>query len=479
MMRAPARIQVTSPRSGLPANMSRRTGRAFPARADAAASVRKKLPFLAAAFLVCVFIPWLWTIDSLVLSPYRVVLLAGFVPCIVLLFSGKAGNVRVTDILIILYCLWAALSLSVVHGVQTGMQSGGIIILETAGAYVFGRCFVRGPDQFYAMTRLFLIIIMIMFPFTLLETLYNTNIILDLFSKVFAVPPEAVKEARWGLRRVQGIFEHPILFGVSCGAMLSLVHMVYGPEQSTVKQWAASILVFATAFLSLSSGPITALIVQTALIFWNWLLAKDVMRWRYLWGVSLSIYVFISLASNQSVFEFLLTHFSFEPASAYYRVLIWKFGSGSALNHPLFGVGFGSWDRPDWMPPSIDMFWLYHAILFGLPAAVFMMGGFLTMFLKIAFHKVSDEQHLRYKTAYLIMMTGYFLVGWTVHFWNATYVLFLFLLGSGSWILDNAGDQSPSRRHALDPSSRLSLRPSSRKEHQQNQREIPPARRLR
>jgi hypothetical protein len=33
-------------------------------------------------------------------------------------------------------------------------------------------------------------------------------------------------------------------------------------------------------------------------------------------------------------------------------------------------------------------------------------------------------------------MTGFFLVGWTVAFWDAAYVLFLFLLGSGVWILD-------------------------------------------
>ena len=33
-------------------------------------------------------------------------------------------------------------------------------------------------------------------------------------------------------------------------------------------------------------------------------------------------------------------------------------------------------------------------------------------------------------------MTGFFLVGWTVHFWMATYVLFMFLLGSGMWLLE-------------------------------------------
>lgn len=454
MTRASAQIQVGSRRSPSMTGRSLRSSQTLPRRAYTATSEQKKLSLFAAVFLVCVFIPWLWKIGSLVLSPYRLVLLVGFVPCMFLWCSGKAGRIRTPDIMIVFYCLWSALSLSVVHGVPTGVQSGGVIILESAGAYFFGRCFIRGPEQFYAMTRLFLIIIAVMFPFALLETLSNTNVILYLFSKVFSVPPESFKEARWGLRRVQGVFEHPILFGVCCGAMLSLVHMVYGSAQSTAKRWFATTLVLTTAFLSLSSGPITALIAQISLIAWNWLFAKDARRWRYLWIVSLLMYALMSLVSNQSAFELLLTHFSFEPASAYYRVLIWRFGSGSALNHPLFGVGFGRWDRPAWMPPSIDMFWLYQAVIFGLPAAAFMMGGFITMFISIAFHKERNEQRLRYRTAYLIMMTGYFLVGWTVHFWDATYVLFLFLLGSGGWLLDDVEDQPSSRRRIVERSFR-------------------------
>jgi hypothetical protein len=33
-------------------------------------------------------------------------------------------------------------------------------------------------------------------------------------------------------------------------------------------------------------------------------------------------------------------------------------------------------------------------------------------------------------------MVGLFLAGWTVHYWKSIYVMFIFLLGSGAWILD-------------------------------------------
>jgi hypothetical protein len=191
---------------------------------------------------------------------------------------------------------------------------------------------------------------------------------------------------------------------------------------------------------------------QIFLILWDWMLRTNPMRWRLLWALVAAMYMFISMVSNQTVFEFLLTHFSFDQASAYYRVLIWHFGSGSALNHPLFGVGFNRWDRPDWMPGSIDMFWLYHAVLFGIPAGIFMIMSFLTMVFSVGFRKDLDASLIRYRTAFLIAMTGYFLVGWTVHFWNATYVLFLFLLGSGGWLVDIGKDKSAATRRA--PGSR-------------------------
>src|SRR5690606_35923137 len=49
-----------------------------------------------------------------------------------------------------------------------------------------------------------------------------------------------------------------------------------------------------------------------------------------------------------------------------------------------------------------------------------------------------------YRLGYLITMAGFFLVGWTVHFWNATYVLFLFLVASGAWIREVPTDPATS-----------------------------------
>src|SRR5690606_11972317 len=120
----------------------------------------------------------------------------------------------------------------------------------------------------------------------------------------------------------------------------------------------------------------------------------------------------------------------------FFRLLIWDFGTQSVMNHPWLGVGYGEWDRPAWMPSSIDMFWLYNAIIYGLPAGLLMLGAFLSALISVGRRRGLDPQLYAYRQGFLTVMIGLFLVGWTVHFWNATYVLFMFPLGSGMWLAD-------------------------------------------
>lgn len=72
-----------------------------------------------------------------------------------------------------------------------------------------------------------------------------------------------------------------------------------------------------------------------------------------------------------------------------------------------------------------------------------MLATFFATVLPVALKRVDDERVSTYRTAYVISMTGLFLAGWTVYFWNATFVLVIFLLGSGVWIRDVPDPGSP------------------------------------
>ncbi|MCA1406688.1 O-antigen ligase domain-containing protein [Ensifer sp. IC3342] len=387
-------------------------------------------------FLVSVFLPWTIELGSLAFSPYRIVLIAMVVPCLLRWVGGKAGRIRVPDVLLFLYCFWSAISLTVVHGLQQSIEPAGILFIETVGAYLLARTYIRDASDFCGAVRLLFVIVAVLAPFAILEALSNHDILLELFSAILPSHPIAITEPRWGLRRVQGTLDHPILFGVVCGSILALVHLVLGYQEKPPFKWAKSGTVAVTSFLALSSGPLTALVFQALMIAWDWLLGGYAYRWKILWALLFLVYVFIEIASNQSVPEFFITHFSFDTYSANYRVLIWTFGSESVLNHPLFGVGFNRWDRPIWMPGSIDMFWLTHAIYYGIPGVALITLSFFALLYQVSIQEGLNEKLREYRTAYLIAMGGFFLVGWTVHFWNATYVLFIFLWASGAWMLN-------------------------------------------
>jgi len=400
------------------------------------------------ALVISAFLPWMFTIGTVVVSPYKLVLLLITVPSIIALITRRPGRIILPDVLVFFFCIWAAAALVFNHGLATSAQAAGVLFLETMGSYAVARNYIRSPSQFRRLAILLFWIMVVLLPLAIAEGISGSAISLELGAKILPTHPIMPVLHRWGLKRVQGVFEHPILFGVTCGGALSLIVMVAGYHLKPARRFWMAIVAVATGGLSLSAGPITAMIAQIALMLFNYVLRSYKSRWTILGTLVLGMYLFISVMSNQSAPAFFISRFAFDEGSAYYRILIWNFGTSSVANHFWFGVGFNRWDRPEWMPPSIDMFWLYNAIIYGLPAALLMAGAFLSSLILVGKATAHSERVKTFKLAYMFTMAGYFTVGWTVHFWGGTYVLFMFLLGSGSWIAhyEDAIGKEPSKR---------------------------------
>ncbi len=409
-------------------------------------SGKKKLPWPASLFLISLVVPWLVTIGAVSLSITRVFLLAMIIPCLARWISGAAGRMRVSDIALLLFCLWSALSLVVVQGPTDAVQPAGILFVETMGAYLVARCYIRDADDFFNLARMLFRIVALLFPFALLEALTGRNFLLELFAAILPSYPDAGNDMRAGFRRAQVVFEHAILFGICAASALSLTHLVLGRRVPLFQRWLKTGLVGATALLSLSSAPIAAVAVQAALMMWSALFWKSRYGWRFLWCLFLATYLAIAFGSNQTPIQFYISHFTFDPHTGWHRLLIWEFGSASVLNHPLFGIGFGEWVRSSWMSTSVDMFWLLITMRFGIPGGFLLALSFFAVFLGVSFRQGLDERLVAYRTAYLIMMMAFFLVGWTVHYWGTAYLWFIFLLGSGVWLLDARIDGGGTRQ---------------------------------
>src|SRR6266446_4284100 len=130
---------------------------------------RKGVHWPVALFLIALVIPWVFYFGWLRLSIYRLVLLLMFLPCLVMWIAGKAGRIRIADIALLLYSFWVTLSLVVIHGWESSVQSVGIVLLETIGPYLLARCYVRDAEDFHNVVQLLFRIVVALLPLAILE----------------------------------------------------------------------------------------------------------------------------------------------------------------------------------------------------------------------------------------------------------------------------------------------------------------------
>ncbi|MDB5527028.1 MAG: hypothetical protein JWR51_131 [Devosia sp.] len=424
---------------------SRNTAPAEVQEADAE-QVRRWPPLPVLAFLIAMVIPWQFYIGSVHLTSTRAVLLVTLVPAMLKCVSGQAGGIRLPDVAVLLFVVWCGIATVQVHGIGYAIESAGMLFIETGGAYFLARAYIRTEQDFYAMCRALFWVVACLLPFAFLEAVSKSPVLLNLFSSIMPSYDVLGSEPRWGLRRAQAVFQHPILFGVFCGIAFAPTFLVLGYGRPLIERWSKTAIVMGAAFFSLSSGPMTALALQVALLGWNWVLRSFPGRWKLLWAILGSMYLFLILFSRQSPAQHLINLVAFDKGSAWQRLLIWNYGTESIAAHPWFGVGFGDWARMAGQTSSVDMFWIISSLRHGILAGVFLALTYLGAGFMIGFRRGLTASQIRCRTAYLVALSGFFVAGWTVDFWGEVYTAFFFMIGSGLWLLTTPGKTDTSRR---------------------------------
>ncbi|WP_455373550.1 O-antigen ligase family protein [Limibacillus halophilus] len=378
-------------------------------------------------------------LGGLRLSGYRVVLILTLLPCLLMLFTGRKGRLNIADGLIILHCIWAVLALIRQAGLGQGIESGGIYAVECLGAYLLGRLYIRSYEDFYRFSRLLVGLILALLLFTLPEALTGKHLLRDLFRAVLGGPGAHYIDPRMGLTRAFGPFDHPILYGVFSAVGFSLAFYVLAEAKLLpVKRLMPAAGVALATFLSLSGGPFVALAMQIGIIGWERATQGIRFRWLGLLGIFACVYIAISLLSNRNPILVFISYLTFSTRSAYNRVLIWDYGTAEIGRHPLFGIGLADWIRAPWMSDSMDNFWLVTAVRYGLPAFALLAATLCILVIRVAGRKGCAPEILRARRAWGFTLFGLALAGCTVHLWNALFVLFFLILGSGAWILETS-----------------------------------------
>lgn len=389
-------------------------------------------------FLISLAIPMFFFVGPLRLSPYRLFLLLGLVPAVIIWLTNKRYKKLPSDFLILFYPIWTTLSLTVLYGTDRSIEAGGMIAIETIGAYFIARVLICTPERFNQLCKWLIFIILFLTPFALFETVTGRVLPIEIFRTIGRTYGIAITDQRWGLDRVQGPFEHPILFGVFCSMGISLAFYYRYNVQSAFQRYIRAFAVFVTAALSLSSGPLTGMSGQLLLIGYDMVTRHIVKRWQYMLAGIAALWVTIDLLSTRSPPQVFITYFAFSPHSAYNRVFIWRYGTQSIVNHPLFGIGYEEYERPWFVySSSADMFWIVPSLQYGMPAGFALIIAFAYNAIRTSRAKIVDKNVLIQRRAMMFCLVGIFLSGWTVHYWNATYAMVVFMFGACAWFFTN------------------------------------------
>ena len=398
------------------------------------------IKILAALFIISIFIPveFYYLAGGLRLEVYRVIL------GLVLIYSlinikDLINKADLVDILLLAFTLLATMSFIYNHGLQKGIESAGIFIIEVLGAFYLAKTFITTPKRFYQVNIAFIAILSCLTLFTIYESLSHYRVLHDWASKItghHSLDPSLFTHyyIRFGIMRATNLFIHPILYGTLTAIFFPFAIMLtlyaFKPRYLV-----ASISLLVSMLLTLSSAPLLSTIFQAmgAVLTRYWHGAKRF--WIGLLFIGFSAALLISLISNRGFFKLLVSHLTFNPSTGYYRILQWKYASDDVLDNPLLGIGVSQWSRPADLNYSIDSFWLLITMQHGIPA------GMILLFccLYIVFHVLNNlhKQHEAYRwmaNAWVLSFLALILIGFTVDYFGKLQPMFFFTLGAISWI---------------------------------------------
>lgn len=445
-----------------PQAMSPVTSPADPAQAETAQATQVA-PGTRAAIVLLVstlFMPSVFFLGPVALSPALLFLALAFVPLLTLWAAGRAGGHLATDALVLASAGWAFLTRFALLDPAAAIEPAGMVLLQTAGAYLAGRVLVANPAALRLAFGAAITGVVLLLPFLVWESLTGAKPLLDLASLFGSTLVPTRMEARWGFGRAQGVFEHPILLGMFAATLISPAILMFAGKRGRLIRAMAAPMVVLSAMTSLSTGALLSMNIQFGLMLWNVLLRQVQKRWGILIWLVIASYVTVDLLSNRTPFHLFVDYATFSAQSSYNRILIWQYGSAAVMDAPLLGHATDDWERPAYMSPSMDNFWLVIAYRYGLPGFLFLAAAFLVTIWRIAHHPVDDAQGGDMRLAVIFSLTAIMIAAVSVHLWNNSYIWLMFMLGAVGWMTRTAGDpgsgapvadsveQVPESRHA-------------------------------
>lgn len=334
---------------------------------------------------------------------------------------------RSYDWLFLAHVLWSVTAFATVYGVGPSLERSGTYVLEFLIVYLAVRVWVTRLDQAKALIGVLFVMVLLAAIAALPEAILRIQYIPDFATSITGTTYRRDNEVRMGIMRAASFFEHPILHGVFCAALLSLIWFT-----STVPQRVLRVPVIALGtFLSASSAPMLILMLQFLLIGVERITRNVKRRVAFFGGLTLGGAAFLEIFSGPGVAGY-LARLTLNPATAYTRRNQWNLGIDDVMRSPFFGIDPTTWTRPFWLAGSIDNYWLLMMMRSGIPSLVFLALAVLMVWRALLRVETTNPLFNQMRTGWGLMMLALILGAATVAYFGKLQPLFVFYIGFGA-----------------------------------------------
>ena len=363
-------------------------------------------------------------LGSLSLTASRLYLV--FLTFMILPYLGEV-KLRAFDWFFIGHVAWTCVAYAKIYGVGGAVEMSGSYFLEFLTVYLAARIYLKTLGNILSVIRLLFYMFLIAGALALPEALTGIRYPHELASAITGNTYRIDYSERLGIVRAVSLFEHPILYGIFCASLFSLVWFTSTRAERVYK----APLIVAATWLSASSAPLLTVMVQAFLIAGERLTRQFKMRRdRILAALALSFFLFVQFFVGRGLVG-VLALLTISPGTAYTRQSQWDYSIDDVMRSPWFGFIPGTYTRPFWLAPSIDNWWLLIIMRSGIPSLILLALSVLCLWSALARRKSVSKEFINVRLGWGLMMLALLLGAATVTFFGKLQPLFAFYMGFG------------------------------------------------
>ena len=301
-------------------------------------------------------------------------------------------------------------------------------VIEWFGGYLVGRAYFYGPYALKEFLHIFKVVTFLVIMIAVLDQVFQQNVAETAVAMIMQTQWGG-SQYRFGIVRAASTIQMAELYGTFCCVAASVFLFLEGNKRA--RYWWAGFSLFG-CFLAISSGPLLVFVLVVTFYVYDQLFHRYATRWKLINVVFLCFIAIVFVAAKHPL-SWVVSHVTLDPETGYFRLYVFEYVSQQISLSPMVGHGFNAIGDDEFLSTTtVDNVWLVCAARYGIPMIVFFLLTNLSTYVRLRSRSRGqgvDPFMMSAGTGFTQIIMTFVLVGLTVHFWNAMWMLWAVCIG--------------------------------------------------